>query len=631
MRTFGLQRLFNVRAGLAVVAGLAWAAAFPGLGWAGLAWVAPALMLAAALGVPRRGAFALGYLAGLTHYLVSLHWLLFNPFPAGAVAGWLALSAYLALYPAVWVWWCVTASPAGARGERRPDSPELAAAMQPEPRTIPAAVWRLVRPFVTTTWARRLAWCLACSAMWVGLEMARARLLTGFPWNLLGVSQQPLAPLVQMASVTGVYGLSFLVVWGSTALFCAGAKLAGRVCGPPEALRTQAGGSRWALPTPSGPSLLLSLRLMLFTDLALPLLTVALLTFAGGARLMSRSPAGPELTIALVQPSIPQRLIFDRREATNRFNRLMELTRLALAAKPDLLVWPEASLPSFEESHFRALTNLIAAHHVWMVFGADDAERRAEAGGDGEYAYYNGAFLFDPQARFVATYRKRHLVIFGEYIPLERVLPFTKYLTPIEGSFSPGRGPVRFETTNPRAVTSTLICFEDVFPHLVGAYVEADTDFLLNLTNDAWFGESAAQWQHAANAAFRAVENGLPLVRCTNNGLTCWIDDRGRMHEAGFGEGRGVYAAGFKLVHVPLLPRGQERRPTFYRQHGDWFGWACVVISLGWLPMNRGCICRAGVSPHDRPRAHRPTMRTDPSAAVHGERGPRALSSAHRE
>jgi apolipoprotein N-acyltransferase len=128
--------------------------------------------------------------------------------------------------------------------------------------------------------------------------------------------------------------------------------------------------------------------------------------------------------------------------------------------------------------------------------------------------------------------------------------------------------------------TATLICFEDVFPHLVRRYVAADTDFLVNLTNDGWFGESAAQWQHAANAAFRAVENGRPLLRCCNNGLTCWVDSSGRIRDIFRDPTGSVYGPGFLTATLPL-PAPEERRPgTFYTAHGDWFGWACAGAAL---------------------------------------------------
>ena len=124
--------------------------------------------------------------------------------------------------------------------------------------------------------------------------------------------------------------------------------------------------------------------------------------------------------------------------------------------------------------------------------------------------------------------------------------------------------------------TSVLICFEDVFPHLARLHAQEDADFLLNLTNNGWFGESAAQWQHASSAAFRAVENRLPLVRASNNGLSCWVDSYGAMHNVYFPGSTDIYQAGFKIADVPIVPR---KGSTFYNRHGDWFGWGCVGAS----------------------------------------------------
>jgi apolipoprotein N-acyltransferase len=119
-----------------------------------------------------------------------------------------------------------------------------------------------------------------------------------------------------------------------------------------------------------------------------------------------------------------------------------------------------------------------------------------------------------------------------------------------------------------------------VFPHVARKSVQADTDFLVNITNDGWFGEGSAQWQQAASAAFRAVENGLPLVRCANTGLTCWFDAHGRMREIFANATGSVYAAGFMTANIPLLTPGEQRAPTFYNEHGDWFGWSCVLIAV---------------------------------------------------
>jgi apolipoprotein N-acyltransferase len=127
--------------------------------------------------------------------------------------------------------------------------------------------------------------------------------------------------------------------------------------------------------------------------------------------------------------------------------------------------------------------------------------------------------------------------------------------------------------------------------------VDADTDFLLNLTNNGWFGESAAQWQHAANAVFRAVENGVPLVRCANNGITCWVTPQGQIRDAYLPGTLDAYGAGFKIVQVPLLD-GKKREPTFYRQHGDVFGWGCIAWSA--LVVGRAFLRRAAFGPLQR-------------------------------
>jgi apolipoprotein N-acyltransferase len=138
---------------------------------------------------------------------------------------------------------------------------------------------------------------------------------------------------------------------------------------------------------------------------------------------------------------------------------------------------------------------------------------------------------------------------------------------------------VQFVLKDPHAKVAPLICFEDMFPHYTREYVEDDTDFLLNLTNDGWFGESSEQWQHAMNALFRAVENGVPLVRCTNNGLTCWIDEFGRVRQIFRGPSGSIHEPGYLIAHIPL--QGDVKRPpTFYRQHGDVFGWVCVALAV---------------------------------------------------
>jgi apolipoprotein N-acyltransferase len=144
--------------------------------------------------------------------------------------------------------------------------------------------------------------------------------------------------------------------------------------------------------------------------------------------------------------------------------------------------------------------------------------------------------------------------------------------------------------TNPSAHFPVVICYEDMFPHETRERVTREMDFILNLTNDGWFGDSNVQWQHAINALFRAIENGIPLVRCTNNGLTCWIDSKGRLHEVLFPNSPDIYQSGWKIAEVPLRPPNQA--PTFYTTYGDVFGWTCfaaTIVALGTRLFARKC------------------------------------------
>jgi apolipoprotein N-acyltransferase len=503
--------------------------------------VAPGLILFSASKKRASEALRIGYVGGLAYALVAFYWLLHIPFPAGAIAGWLALGAYLALYTAVWVWLCWTLAPTSSAAQ---------ATNGVQPKISPSALARAI-------------WAISCAALWVSLEMLLARLFTGFPWNLLGASQYQILPLLQVASITGVYGVSFLAVWFSVSL----ANACGRLIANPTAGRVWLG------------------------DLLLPFVALMAVIAFGSTKLAERHPPARTLKAVLIQPSIPQTLIWDTNQNSIRFEQLVELSERALTATTNaqLLVWPEAAVPNmlrYDFDTYSAVTNLALRHHVWVVLGSDDAELRDSGPDKREFDFYNSSFLVSPAGKITVGYRKRRLVIFGEYIPLERWLPFMKYLTPVGGSFAAGVRARPFPMPDLRVTTSVLICFEDTFPHVARADIQPDTDFLLNLTNNGWFGESAAQWQHAANAVFRAVENRIPLVRCANNGLTCWVDAYGGMHDVYFPGSTDVYAAGYKTADVPLLPTGELRSPTFYTRRGDWFGWGCVSVvglRLAWF------------------------------------------------
>jgi len=535
--------LLQSRFPLAIAAGLLLAAAFPNLGVSGLAWIAPGLMLAAALGRSAGESFRLGYAAGLAHYLASLSWLLRIPVAGFPVLGWVALSAFLALLPALWVWLSIhlahSLTDRGQAGE----------------------TWQAAtKTLASQSWLQRIRWSLICAALWVGLEMLISRLFGGFPWNLLGASQFRLVPLIQLASLTGIQGLSFLMVWMSVSLLNAGVSILGR----PDYR------SVWA------------------REIILPMAAMGAVYILGFRHLTRASDSGEEIRATLVQPSIPQTLIWNSENDTRRFGDLVRLTNQALTNATDLLIWPESAIPRmlrYDAQTLQAVTNLARTHGVWMIIGSDDAEPRQSPAGLQGTDYFNASFLIAPDGQIAGRYCKRNLVIFGEYIPLVRWLPFVKWFTPIQDGFTPGDRVVPFDLGGPgwHARTASLICFEDTFPALGRESAAADTDFLVNLTNDGWFGEGPAQWQHAASAAFRAVENGLPLLRCANTGLTCWIDAHGRIRDVFLDARGGVYGAGFLTARIPLRGKTLKQHPTFYHRHGDWFGWACCALATAAL------------------------------------------------
>ena len=567
----------------AIGAGLLLTAAFPKIGIAGFAWIAPGLLIAAAQGKRGGDAFRVGYVAGLAHFLSSLYWLLFMPVTGFPILAWLALGAYCAVFFAVWTWLV-------SRWGESLSSPNF------------QFLW-LDGVSPHQTWSGRLLWALGGAAVWVGLEMVRARLFGGFPWDPVGASQYKMIPLIQIASVTGVYGVSFLVVWFSLALYSA---------------------MRLILRRPYT-------RLVWQAEIILPFVVILILFTFGFARISGENPSVQLLRVILIQPSIPQTLIWNPDQDERRFHQLLALSQRALqnsegrvprapdnaietnsgaygtrpSEKTDLLLWPESAVPETDEATGRAISQFAESNHIWIILNGEDAEYLPRATN-----YFNAAYLVGPDGRWLQVYHKRKLVIFGEYIPLVHWLPFIKYFTPITDGWASGKKPARFKmhvesresrvesTPNPGETfsgetnvillgsaatspyllvkTSPLICFEDVFPEVARDAADDDTDFLVNLTNDGWFGRSAEQWQHMAASVFRAVENGLPLVRCANNGITCWIDASGLVRETFKDSARSVYGPGAMTVEIPI---GGRNGPTFYHRHGDWFGWGCVMLA----------------------------------------------------
>lgn len=390
---------------------------------------------------------------------------------------------------------------------------------------------------------------------WSGWEYLRATLLTGFGWNTLAISQVNNLALIQVADVGGVYLVSFVVMAMNLGI-------ALTVLRYVEAR----GGKRFR-------------SRLVHAELLTGILLVALSVSYGITRIKEKPPAKP-LKVALIQTNIPQDAKWTIQFIDHIFEALDTYTRLvADPERTDLIVWPETAVPDYVRSS-RASYDLVyhlATNGVPILVGSMDTR----PGDDGKPKYYNSSFLFGPDGHVMELYDKRHLVMFGEYVPLARWFPFLKALTPIEASFDAGERPTVFSLGD-KADFATLICFEDVLPELSREVVRLGARMLVNQTNDAWFDPLSGSRQHMMHCVFRCIENRVPAVRSANTGVTCAINRFGMVHEVLRGERQDDYrVAGFKLTEVQIPT--EPFRLTFYTRYGDVFGLFAAFVAVGTL------------------------------------------------
>ena len=383
---------------------------------------------------------------------------------------------------------------------------------------------------------------LTAPVVWVASEMGRTYVITGFPWVLLGYSQTEILPVAQLASLLGVYGLSALVAGVSAGL--AVAALSGGA------------GYRRALAA------------------AGPVVLAVVVAIWGSAR-VARSEltaAGEIVRVGLLQGNVDQAEKWDPERASSIFDDYLAKTEEAIAKGATLVVWPEASMPFlFAEDRLAAERVRAIARRTGasIIVGSDELER------DDINRLYNSAYMVAPDGSTAAVYRKLHLVPFGEYVPLQKLLFFAAPLVEQVGGFSAGTDSVLLPV-NGRAL-STAICYEIVYPNLVRRFVEDGSELLTTITNDAWFGRSSAPYQHFAQAAMRAIENGRYLVRSANTGISGVVDPYGRVVAES-----GIFEPAVIVSDARFLTSR-----TLYTQIGDIFAYACIAATLAMLLLAR--------------------------------------------
>lgn len=385
---------------------------------------------------------------------------------------------------------------------------------------------------------------LVLAVAWVLAEWLRGHVLTGFPWNLIGYAWAGAFPgalaVLQLTAITGIYGLSLLTVLAA------------------------------ALPARLG-----DLGRGRYAALAAAVLLIALPAAGGAWRLANASRATvPGVTLRLVQPSIPETIKHDRDALAQNFRRLLALSASRGADKVTTVVWPETAAPPLLErfpDERQAIAQVIPPGGLLLT----GAERAEPTTGWPPKHIWNSVVVLNERGTIIATYDKAHLVPFGEYIPLRGILPMDA-IAPGIGDLSAGPGP-RTLTLPGLPPVGPLVCYEAIFP---GAVIDRANrpQWLLNVTNDAWYGVSSGPFQHLAIARVRAVEEGLPLVRAANNGVSAVFDPYGRIAR----RVDSTLAARLDLDSIGVLdaPLPRALAPTPYERYRDEIFFAATLLIL---------------------------------------------------
>lgn len=490
-----------------------------------LVWVALLPLIAALWTLPKDAskwtAPLLGYTTGIVFFTSAFYWLseLADLFDTPALFGLpLLLAVYLAIYPAVW---------------------GRLVAHPPEPGNTNAG-----------TSLRNVTFAVRATCAWVALDWVRGWLFTGFGWNSPGIALHNNLALIQIADLFGVHGVTFLVVFVNLIIALVVRRL------------TQTPSIR-ELPNLRG-------------ELMSAILLVGLSVSYGVRSVIEKNGIGTiSLRTVAMQPNVPQEEKFDAAEEDAVLKKIDGLMQVVSAIQPpaDLVLWPEATTPrgmfADEANHDFTYHQAQRANAPLLLGSLEPAATELDA--NGEMREYNSAVLISSIDEPVQSYRKRHIVPFGEFLPFREWLPrWVRMLVP--GDLAPGTENNLLFLKQPPLRIGALVCFEDSLARETRALVREGAQVLINLTNDSWFGSSAGTVQHLANAKFRAVETRLPLIRCANTGETCSVDPLGRVDQRLIAFTEGVDTFVVKAQEHPLQ--------TPYTRFGDLWIAAAGVAAL---------------------------------------------------
>jgi apolipoprotein N-acyltransferase len=527
----------------AICSGLLYAGCFAPFDFTWLCWIALTPLIAAIWFSDRESRhpwlrnLLLGYVAGLTFFWVVFFWL-----TTVTILGWFVLQFYMAIYLAIWAWFCGLMRPKpkptrpGTSKWDRMLSQARTSAMPPQ------------SPWTKSTNNLRLAVMLA--AGWTTVEWLRGWVFSGFGWNGLGVALHNNWPLIQIAEFTGVAGLSFLIAFANVIILTTAYRLVVE--------------ARTRMMRPHFD--------FTFTMAAI----VGVLMF--GLRAAQFSSAAKPLRVAAVQSNVPQGQKFDPQFTGKIFDQFRRLSEIALRSNPppELLAWPESSMPGpvlADQESYKFVMDLATSEDTDILLGTIDEQ-------DGDV--YNAALLLSDGGERAQMYRKVHLVPFGEFVPGRHTFPLLAWIVgdQVPGDFKAGKEHTVFTLTSADVQVAPLICFEDTIGELVRQFVlptetGPGANLLVDVTNDGWFQHSAGSHQHLANAIFRCIETRRPMLRAANTGVTCFINQFGRVTQELRDETGSTFAEGVLSGDIKVP---SEHELTFYTRHGELFAKMCAAI-----------------------------------------------------
>lgn len=414
-----------------------------------------------------------------------------------------------------------------------------------------AAMWLSRRSRVSLTWIFPVALTIA--------ELARNYAFTGFPWSNVAYSQSRFITLIQCSDLTGLYGLTWMV--------------AAMGAGIGHLALTRGQGEK---PLP---------RLL---PLAVAMTSLLLALGYGHwriERIEAREAASPRYKVALLQGNIPQDEKWQAEKASTILDTYRSLTSRVLPEKPDVVVWPEASVPEVWPATMTELPPIAfpdegpgTLHIIGVPTYLPQPQASSSATGAGAAAseeaslvMFNSAFMVDERRKVLGRYDKSHLVPFGEYVPLKSLFFFLGPIVQAVGAFQPGTSVLPLK--DPRQgghKIGILICYEDIFPEIARSMGRGGAELLVNVTNDAWYGPTSALQQHLDMAVFRAIENRTWVARAANTGISAFVSSTGRVVTQ-----TRPWEEATLVLDVPLTVAASP-----YNDFGDLFAYALLALLL---------------------------------------------------